>query len=153
LVAAYNSLADVILGAKQAEWNLVHSILAMTYSHAEGTYARAKKKVESGKDASAEIELLAELVSQLANEGDAAVGAVRKRLLEGGHHHNAAGEAQGIYEEGFVIVTRKAKRALLESAQAIGRSGRAPDAAKLDESWAQVQDQFNKLHKGVDMER
>ena len=36
LVAAYDSLADVILGAKQTEWNLVHSILAMTYGHAEG---------------------------------------------------------------------------------------------------------------------
>ncbi len=37
-----------------------------------------------------------------ANEGDNAIAGIRKRLVEGGHHHNAAGEEQGIFEEGYV---------------------------------------------------
>ena len=40
LVATYRSLADTILGAKKTEWNLVSSILAATYRHAEVTLAR-----------------------------------------------------------------------------------------------------------------
>jgi hypothetical protein len=50
-----------------------------------------------------------------ANEGDNAVGGVRKRLLEGGHHHNAEGEAKGIYEPGYVIVTVAQKKTALDA--------------------------------------
>ena len=131
LVDAYDSLADTILGAKQTEWNLVHSILAMTYAHAEGAMAVARRNLEAGESAGAAIEDVATYVAQLGNEGDAAVAAVRKRLLEGGHHHNAAGEAKGIYDEGFVIVTREAKKSLLESSKAIGKLAGSKDLAAL----------------------
>src|SRR5512132_635054 len=103
MVAAYNTLADTILGAKHTEANLVRSILAATYQHAEAMMEHAKGKLAAGQGASTEIETVASLVSQLANEGDASVAAVRKRLLEGGHHHNAEGEKQGLYDEGFVV--------------------------------------------------
>ncbi len=76
---------------------------------------------------------------QLATEGDNAVGAVRKRLLEGGHHHNAAGEAQGIYEEGYVVVTRAAKTELLESSRAIAAMAAAPKADALAAEWKKVE--------------
>jgi len=146
LVATYDSLADTILGAHETEWNLVHSILAMTYRHAEGTFATAKAKMAGGADARAEVELLAALVAQLANEGDASVAAVRKRLVEGGHHHNAAGEQQGIYEEGFVIVTREAKKGFLEAANKIGRLAGSKDAAALETAWKPVGKLFEGLH-------
>ena len=110
LVETYDSLADAILAAKKTEWNLVHTILATTYSHAEGTAKAALAKLAQGADAGAEIEKLAALVAQIGNEGDAGVAAIRKRLIEGGHHHHASGEQQGIYDPGFVIVTRTAKR-------------------------------------------
>ena len=86
---------------------------------------RARKAITANDaaGAAAAIEALAADVAQLATEGDNAVGAVRKRLLQGGHHHNAAGEAQGIYDEGFVIVTKAAKQRLLESSRAIARNG------------------------------
>ena len=64
----------------------------------------ASAKLGQGADATAEIERLAALVAQIGNEGDAAVAAIRKRLVEGGHHHHASGEQQGIYDPGFVIV-------------------------------------------------
>jgi riboflavin biosynthesis pyrimidine reductase len=147
LVETYDAIADTILAAKQAEWNLVHSILAMTYRHAEGAMAAARAKLEAGQNAGAEIEKLATLVSQLGNEGDAAVGAIRKRLVEGGHHHHASGEQEGLYDEGFVIVTKPIKKALLASAQKIGKMARSADAASLEAEWKQVQTEFKKLHE------
>ena len=147
MVATYQTLADTILGAKKTEHNLVKSILSATYRHAEGTLAMAKASISSGKDAKASVEKLASLVSQLGNEGDASVAAVRTRLLEGGHHHNAEGEKQGIYDEGFVIVTRAAKKVFLDSATRIGKLAAAPDAKALDTEWAAVSKQFSDLVK------
>jgi len=147
LVASYSSLADVILGAKKAERHLILSILATTYRQAEAALAQAKTSIQTGKDARSEIETLAALVAQLGNEGDAAVAGIRKRLLEGGHHHNAAGEQQGIYDEGFVIVTRAAKKVFLDSAAEIGKLGTSPDAGVLNTQWQKVQAQYEELVK------
>jgi len=151
LVAAYDSLADTILGAKKTEWNLVHSILASTFSHAEATLAQARAKMQAGENAGAEIEKLAELVAQLGNEGDASVAAVRKRLLDGGHHHNAAGEQQGIYDEGFVIVTKAAKQTLLAAAKEIARTSGKGSVSELEAQWRKVEEEFGKLHRNVPM--
>jgi hypothetical protein len=148
-VETYDSLADSILSLKQTEWDLVHSILAMTYRHAEGTLAQAKGKLSSGAPARGEIETLAQLVAQMGNEGDAAVAAIRKRLVEGGHHHNAAGEQRGVYEEGYVIVTREAKKGFLEAANRIGKMAAAADAGALDAEWQNVRKLFESLHEGA----
>jgi hypothetical protein len=120
LVASYDSLADVILGAKQTEANLVEAILEGHRQHAEAAF-----QAKDHEGAAAEMALF-------ANEGDNAVGGIRKRLLEGGHHHNAEGEAQGIYDPGFVIVTKKAKAAVLAAVSAL-RS--AQDDAGREAAW------------------
>src|SRR5262245_47490789 len=80
---SYESLATIILGARQAEEDLVKAIL-------EVHRGAAATKFQSGDFAGAAAEM-----ALFANEGDNAVGGVRKRLLEGGHHHNAAGEEKG----------------------------------------------------------
>jgi hypothetical protein len=140
MVATYNSLADGILGLKRTEENLVKAILAATAAHGQVNLGRALAAVEKGdaSAAKAAVEALASDVGQLATEGDNAVGAVRKRLLEGGHHHNAAGEAQGIYDEGYVIVTRAAKTKLLASSRALAGMAAAPTAAGLEAEWKKV---------------
>lgn len=146
LVASYESLADAILAAKKTEWNLVHSILAATYEHAQGVVGVAREKIQSGKPAAAELEVLAALVTQLGNEGDAAVAAVRKRLLEGGHHHHADDGQKGVYDEGFVIVTREAKKVFLEAGKALGKLAASPDRERLDAEWGRVTREFAQLH-------
>lgn len=145
LVAAYDSLAGVILGAKATEHNLVRSVLSATYRHAEGLQRKAKRELAGGADAGATLESLAALVAQLGNEGDARIAAVRKRLLEGGHHHNAAGEQQGLYDEGFVVVTRAARKEFLEIAGRIGRQSQAPAVAALEAEWAKVAAVYGRL--------
>jgi hypothetical protein len=141
MVSTYNTLADGILALKRTEENLVKSILAATLAHGQVSLGRAVAAVEKGDAtaAKAAVEALASDAGQLATEGDNAVGAVRKRLLEGGHHHNAAGEAQGIYDEGYVIVTREAKAKLLASSRALAGMAAAPSADALQAEWKKVQ--------------
>jgi len=149
MVATYSTLADTILGAKNTEANLVRAILASTMAHAQVHLGRAQQaiKANDAKASQAAVESLASAVAQLGTEGDAAVAAIRKRLIEGGHHHHADGEAKGIYDEGFVIVTRVAKQAFLDSSRAIGQMARAPKAEALDAEWKKVQATFAGLSK------
>ena len=107
MVQAYDSLAKIILDARQAESDYVKAILAGHYHGAEVLMQRGDYE-----GAAAEMALF-------ANEGDNAVGGVRKGLIEGGHHHNAAGEEAGIYEPGYVIVTKEAKQKILAASSAM----------------------------------
>ena len=149
MVAAYNALADAILAAKRTEADLVRSILAVPYAHRQVQLTRAQRALTAGDGAAATAatEALAADVAQLATEGDNNVAVVRKRLIEGGHHHNSAGEAQGVYDEGFVVVTKAAKAKLLEASRAIGQMGRAPKADALNAQWATVESVYKDLMK------
>ncbi|MHC4133725.1 MAG: hypothetical protein ACYS0K_01950 [Planctomycetota bacterium] len=121
-VAAYDSLADAILAVKRTEANFMRSLLD-GHRHGAAAYMRAGNH----ERAAAEMALF-------GNEGDNAIGGVRKRLLEGGHHHNAEGEAKGIFEPGFVIVTKKAKQAALAASTALRK---ARTDAERKEAWQQ----------------
>ena len=149
MVDTYNTLADSILGLKRTEENLVKAILAATVAHGQVNLGRALAAIQGGDGAAAKaaVEALAADVGQLATEGDNAVGAIRKRLLEGGHHHNAAGEAQGIYDEGYVIVTRAAKAKLLASSRAIAGMAGAPEAGALEAEFQKVKGVVAELMK------
>ncbi|MHC4956313.1 MAG: hypothetical protein ACYTGZ_20925 [Planctomycetota bacterium] len=107
MAATYSSLADAILAVKKTEANFVRGLLD-GHMHGAQAYFMAKDY----EKAAAEMALF-------GNEGDNAVAGVRKRLLEGGHHHNAEGEAKGIYEPGYVIVTKKAKQQILAASSAL----------------------------------
>jgi hypothetical protein len=150
MVATYESLADAILAVKKTEAGLVRSILGAAFAHAQVDMDRARKAIKAGDAMGSQtaLESLAAVVGQLGTEGDNAVGAVRKRLLEGGHHHNASGEARGIYDEGYVVVTRAAKQAFLDASKAIGQLARAPKADALEVEWKKVEATWASLSKG-----
>jgi len=141
MVATYDALADVILGSRHAEEKLVLSILAASYGHAQAELGRARAALKAGDAAAARtaVENVAAAVGQIGTEGDNAVAGVRKRLLEGGHHHNAAGEAQGIYDEGYVVMTKAGKQAFLDSSKAIALLAREPRAEALETEWKKVE--------------
>ncbi len=149
MVATYNTLADAILAVKKTETNLVKTILGAGYAHARVELERARKAIKVGDAKASEtaLENLAGEVAQLGTEGDNAVGAVRKRLLEGGHHHHADGEAKGNYDEGYVVVTRVAKQSFLDASKAIGQMARAPRADALETEWKKVETTWAGLMK------
>jgi hypothetical protein len=148
-VKTYESLADAILAVKKTETNLVLSILATTYGHAQAQLERARQALKAGDDKSARsaVEDLATLVAHLGTEGDNSVARVRKRLLEGGHHHNAEGEAKGIFDEGYVVVTKAAKKRFLDASRAIGLLQSSPAAEALEREWKSVQSAWTDLMK------
>lgn len=120
MVEAYDSLADTILAVRAAEAGLVKAILD---GHRHAAEILAKRG--DWEAAAAEIAIF-------ANEGDNAVGGVRKRLLEGGHHFNAEEEEAGVYEPGYVIVTAEAKKKLLDISAAMRK---AKDDAGRQKAW------------------
>ena len=97
----------------------------------------AKRAFEAGN-----FEKSAAQMALFGNEGDNAIGGVRKRLVEGGHHHNAAGEEAGIYDEGFVIVTKKDKNKALAASKALRE---AKDDTARQAAW----DDFDAVAKGL----
>ncbi len=105
IVEAYDALADTILSVRAAEMGFVKAML-------DGHLHAAATSFKSG-----DYEAAAAWMALVANEGDNEIGGVRKKLLEGGHHFNAAGEEAGIYEDGYVIITREAKAGLLEASK------------------------------------
>ncbi len=149
MVATYNTLADGLLALKRTEENLVKSILATAKAHGEVELARARKAMAAGDAAGVKtaLEAVAADVAQIGTEGDNSVAAVRKRLIEAGQHHNAAGEAQGVYDEGYVIVTKAAKQKLLDASKTFAQQASAPKAADLDAAWASVQSVYTGLMK------
>lgn len=118
--STYDSLADVILAVKRTEANFVRSLLD-GHRHGAAAFMRA-----------GDYERAAAEMALFGNEGDNAIGGVRKRLLEGGHHHNADGEAKGIYEPGYVVVTKQAKQQVLAASTALRR---ARTDAERKEAW------------------
>ena len=119
-VACYSSLADAILALKTTEEEFVRSML-----DAHLAAARAAHQGGQHEQAAAEMALF-------ASEGDNAIGGVRKKLLDGGQHHNAEGEAQGVYEPGYVLITKKGKEGMLAAATAMRA---AKDDAAREKAW------------------
>ncbi|MBI5434168.1 MAG: hypothetical protein HZA52_15145 [Planctomycetes bacterium] len=129
----YGSLADTILAVKRTEANFVRALLDGHHHAALSFHQRG-----NSERASAEMSLF-------ANEGDNAIGGVRKRLLEGGHHHNADGESKGLYEAGYVVVTKKAKEQLLAASAAMRA---AKTDAERSAAWTQFDAAAAPLLKG-----
>jgi hypothetical protein len=149
LVSAYDDLASAILAVKKTETSLVRSILATTYGHARAAYERAQRAMKSGDSQAAQkaLEDVAAYVAQLGTEGDNAVAGIRKRLIEGGHHHNALGEAQGIYDPGFVVVPKTVKKELLEASRNIAQLAKAPNEDAIAREWKKVEQLWANLQK------
>ena len=120
MVSSYNTLADIVLSVRKMEADFVRAVL-------DGHRHAAQALFEKGNFNGSAAEM-----ALFANEGDNAMGGVRKRLLKGGHHHNAAAEQKGEFEPGYVIVSRQAKKDLLAASAALRR---AKTDAEREKAW------------------
>ena len=122
--STYEHLATAIIEIEATEDELVKSIL-IGYHTAAQNHLRAAIRDAQGRVN--HLEAAAAEVTNIANEGDKRIQAVRQRLAKAGHTHNTDVETKGDY----MYVTNREKKALLDLASRIGRAGANASAADL----------------------
>ena len=130
MVKTYDTLADIILSIDALEADFARAVL-------DGHRHAAAAMFERGDFAGAAAQM-----ALFASEGDNAMGGVRKRLVKGGHHHHADASKEGVYEPGYVIVTREAKKKVLAASAALRR-------AKTDAERKQAWKSFDDIASGL----
>lgn len=107
ITTIYQKVADTILAGNQSEREIVRAILQVERDLAVAALNRAQA---GGAGAAADLRAAAARIGDFATEGGAAIEPIRSRLLQGGHHHHAddAGP-NAVYDEGYVVLTKKLK--------------------------------------------
>lgn len=123
--ATYEHLATAIIAIEATEDQLVKSILIGYHSAAEHHLRAA---VRDARGRVGHLESAAAQVTNIANEGDKAIQAIRQRLAKAGHTHNTDVDTKGDY----MFVANKEKKGLLDLASKIGRAGADASAADLE---------------------
>lgn len=114
--ATYENLANAIIAIEKTEDELVKTIL-MGYHSAAQRHLRMAVRDEANRKA--HFEAAAAEISNIANEGDASIRAIRQRLAQAGHTHNTDVETK----EDYMFVTSKERKELLSMAQKVAQMG------------------------------
>jgi hypothetical protein len=122
--ATYEHLATAIIAIEQTEDELVKSILLGYHAAAQG---HLKAAAADGANRRAHIEEAATEVSNIANEGDKRIQAVRQRLAKAGHTHNT----DAVTKEDFMFINSKEKKDLVALAKRIGQMGEGAKPADI----------------------
>jgi hypothetical protein len=121
-VEGYEHLATVIIEVRKSEDSVVKTILAAHHRAAQDELHAA----QGGKDVKKHLEAAATETTNIANEGDKRVQAIRQRLAKAGHTHITDADTK----EDYLFVNSKEKKSLLDAAKAIAQLG---DAATPDQ--------------------
>lgn len=122
--STYEHLATAIIEIESTEDELVKSIL-IGYHTAAQMHLRAAARDAQGRVG--HLEAAAAEVTNVANEGDKRIQAVRQRLAKAGHTHNTDVETKSDY----MFVTNREKKGLVDLASRIGRAGASATPAAL----------------------
>jgi hypothetical protein len=135
--ATYENLANAIIAIEKTEDELVKTIL-MGYHAAAQRHLRMGMRDEANRKA--HFEAAAAEISNIANEGDAAIRAIRQRLAQAGHTHNTDVETK----EDYLFVASREKKELLALAQKVAQMGddASPDAIR--QAFTELGELFNK---------
>ncbi|WP_337174476.1 hypothetical protein [Paludisphaera sp.] len=120
----YEHLATAIIEIEATEDQLVRSILI---GYEMGAQEHLKAAARDAGRRVAHLEAAAAEVTNIANEGDKAIQAIRQRLAKAGHTHNTDVETK----EDYIWVTNREKKALLDVAARIARADEQADLAAL----------------------
>lgn len=123
----YENLANAIIAVRETENALVLGILWHSHALAGENLASARDGTSRGRVA--HLEAAAREITNIANEGDSRVQAVRQRLLKAGHHHNTDTETQ----EDYIFIDSEEKARMLELATQISRLGPKATPEAIDE--------------------
>jgi hypothetical protein len=123
--STYEHLATAIIEINATEDELVKSILIGYHAAAQG-HLRAAARDAQGRVG--HLEAAAAEVTNIANEGDKRIQAVRQRLAKAGHTHNTDAETKSDY----MFITNRERKGLSDLASKIGRAGADASAADLE---------------------
>jgi hypothetical protein len=125
--ATYEHLATAIIEIRETEDSLVKSILLGYHAAAQG-HLRAAAAEGADRDHRAHLEAAAAQVTNIANEGDKRIQAVRQRLSKAGHTHHTDAETK----EDYMFVDSQEKKDLLALARTIAQASpkATPDDVK-----------------------
>jgi len=122
--ATYEHLATAIIAIEATEDELVKSILIGYHSAAKGHLGAASRDAQGRVG---HLEAAAAEITNIGNEGDKQIQAVRQRLAKAGHTHNTDVETKSDY----LFVTNREKKGLLDLASKIARAGADADVPAL----------------------
>jgi hypothetical protein len=123
--STYEHLATAIIEIETTEDELVKSILIGYHAAAQG-HLRAAARDAQGRVG--HLEAAAAEVTNIANEGDKPIQAVRQRLAKAGHTHNTDVETKSDY----MFITNRERKGLTDVASRIARAGADASAADID---------------------
>jgi hypothetical protein len=117
----YEHLATAIIEIEATEDNLVKSILI---GHHQAAQRHLRQASNDAARRQAHLEEAATEITNIANEGDKRIQAVRQRLKKAGHTHNT----DEVTKEDFMFIDSKEKKQLLGHAQKVARLGAGASA-------------------------
>ncbi|MHC4108539.1 MAG: hypothetical protein ACYSTY_10685 [Planctomycetota bacterium] len=138
-VTTYEHLATAIIEIRATEDGLVHGIL-LHYEAAARKHLDAALKTR-GSDRASRLESAAAQITNIANEGDKPVQAIRQRLLKAGHHHHTDAETQ----EDYMFVDSSEKKELLELARSVSKLGRQGSDAEIRSALRDLTSLFDRV--------
>lgn len=137
----YENLAEAIIALRKTEIGLIKGVLMHAEASAQMALTRATKAPEAEKRQV--LEVAAMQITNIANEGDKAIQAVRQRLTKAGHMHHSDAETQ----EDYIFIDGKEKKELLGLAQRVGKMGADAPAADIDKVKEELTAAFAKAIK------
>ncbi|MHC4220240.1 MAG: hypothetical protein ACYSU7_17480 [Planctomycetota bacterium] len=138
-VEAYKYLATAIIANRKAEESVVQGILFHHYAMARRSLRAALEA--GGGDRSATLESAAGQITNIANEGDKPVQAIRQRLLKAGHHHHSDAETEADY----IFVDSGEKKQLLALAREISKMSRNASEEQINRALRDLTELFNEV--------
>ena len=135
--STYEHLAAAIIEIESTEDQLVKSILIGYHQAAQMHLLAAARDADRRV---AHLEAAAVEVSNIANEGDKRIQAVRQRLSKAGHTHNTDVETKADY----MFVTNKEKKGLVDLASRIARAGADAKPSDIEALGNELADLFHK---------
>lgn len=116
--STYEHLANAIIAIETTEDELVKSILIGYQSAAQVHLRAAQAAGDEAAGAKRHLEMAAQAITNIANEGDKRIQAIRQRLAQAGHTHNTDVETK----EDYMFVTSKERKQLVDLAQRVANA-------------------------------
>ena len=136
--STYEHLATAIIEIRATENSLVEGIL--THYHAQAQRHLAQASRPKAQNRVSHLEAAATEITNMANEGNKRVQAVRQRLLKAGHHHHSDADTK----DDYLFVDSNEKKKLLDLARKVGRMGDGASADEVKKTAAELRAAFRK---------